>query len=250
MDWLRGEPRDPTVTVGETELPLAIRRHARARRMTMRLAPDGSEVRITLPQWGRTADALLFVRSRREWLEAQLAAVPRAVPPAPGGTVTYRGQPLVIEWSAASRRKPLVRDGVLQLGGPAGTVAARVQRWLEAEALRFGQQDLLHYCAAARQPVPDLGLSRALRRWGSCSGPRPGTGGADGAGRRIRINWRLIQAPDNVRRSVVAHEVAHLVHFDHSPAFHRLLGSLFEGDLKACDDWLRREGRGLYASFG
>ena len=41
---------------------------------------------------------------------------------------------------------------------------------------------------------------------------------------RSRINWRLVMAPDPVRRSVVAHEVAHLVHFDHSPAFHALLG--------------------------
>ena len=86
---------------------------------------------------------------------------------------------------------------------------------------------------------PALRLSRALRRWGSCSGKGC-----------IRINWRLVQAPDHVRRSVVAHEVAHLVHFDHSPAFRALLAQLFEGDLAAADDWLRREGRGLYAAFG
>ena len=93
--------------------------------------------------------------------------------------------------------------------------------------------------ARAAVPEPQLRLSRAGRRWGSCSG----------AG-CIRINWRLVQAPDAVRRSVVAHEVAHLVHFDHSPAFRALLAALFEGDLKAADDWLRREGRGLYAAFG
>jgi predicted metal-dependent hydrolase len=244
IDWLRGEPRDPSITVAGVDLPLAIRRHARARRMTMRLAPDGSEVRITLPHWGRTADALVFVNSRRDWLERQLAAVPRAAPPAPDGVVVYRGERLAIDWAAARARQPLVRGHLLQLGGPADTLAARVQRWLETEALRLGQQDLAHYCAAAGQPVPEFGLSRALRRWGSCSGER------DGARRRIRLNWRLIQAPDEVRRSVVAHEVAHLVHFDHSRAFHGLLESLFEGDLKGCDDWLRREGRGLYASFG
>ena len=57
-------------------------------------------------------------------------------------------------------------------------------------------------------------------------------------------------APDHVRRSVVAHEVAHLVHFDHSPAFHALLGELYEGDLRQADHWLKREGRRLYAAFG
>ena len=57
-------------------------------------------------------------------------------------------------------------------------------------------------------------------------------------------------APDEVRRSVVAHEVAHLAHFDHSPAFHAELGRLFEGDLAAADRWLKDHGRTLYAPFG
>jgi hypothetical protein len=53
-----------------------------------------------------------------------------------------------------------------------------------------------------------------------------------------------------VRRSVVAHEVAHLVHFDHSPAFHALLDRLFEDDIEDANRWLSRHGRELYAAFG
>ncbi|MEC7398577.1 MAG: M48 family metallopeptidase, partial [Pseudomonadota bacterium] len=87
--------------------------------------------------------------------------------------------------------------------------------------------------------APPLRLSRAQRRWGSCSSS--GT---------VRINWRLVQAPDAVRRSVVAHEVAHLVHFDHSPAFHALLAELYEGDQHEADAWLKTKGRTLYADFG
>ncbi|MFX8523827.1 M48 family metallopeptidase, partial [Acinetobacter baumannii] len=75
-------------------------------------------------------------------------------------------------------------------------------------------------CARAGLAVPRLALSRAQRRWGSCA--------ADGT---IRINWRLVMAPDAVRRSVVAHEVAHITHFDHSPAFHAHLDRLYEGSI-------------------
>jgi predicted metal-dependent hydrolase len=239
IDWLRREKESPTVRIGGRELPLAIRRHARATRLTMRLAPDGSEVRVTLPRWGRTADAVVFAGKRVDWLEQQLARVPRAEPPRPGGTIAYRGERLAIEWDTALPRKPGFAEGRLRLGGPRETVPARVRRWLEAEALRLLADDLAHYCARAGQPMPLLRLSRAARRWGSCSG----------AG-CIRINWRLIQAPDTVRRSVVAHEVAHLVHFDHSPAFRALLTDLFEGDVAEADAWLRRKGRTLYAAFG
>ena len=57
-------------------------------------------------------------------------------------------------------------------------------------------------------------------------------------------------APAFVRRSVVAHEVAHLVHFDHSADFHAMLGRIFEGDIRAANRWLKREGRQLYVPLG
>lgn len=57
-------------------------------------------------------------------------------------------------------------------------------------------------------------------------------------------------APDMVRRSVVAHEVAHLVHFDHSPAFHHCLKTTFEGSVHEANRWLKANGRTLYVPFG
>ncbi|KPL69504.1 metal-dependent hydrolase [Erythrobacter sp. SG61-1L] len=239
IDWLRRAPADPRMELCGRQVPVTIRRHPTARRMTLRLAPDGSEVRLTLPRWGRTLDGLDFAASRRDWLEAQMARLPSASPPEAGGLVLYRGEEVAIRWHEPARRRPVLDDGMLLVGGPQDGVAARIRRWLEAEALHHLEADLAHYCAAAGKPAPPLRLSRAQRRWGSCA--------SDGT---IRINWRLIQAPDHVRRSVVAHEVAHLSHFDHSPAFHARLAELFEGDVKSANRWLKAHGRRLYASFG
>lgn len=240
LDWLRRKPaEEPSITLGDTTLPIIIRRLGHARRLTLRLAPDGSEVRLSMPQWGRTAEALAFVASRQGWLKAQLAAVPAPAAPLATAGVAYRGKVLRLEHDPASTRRVRMDDGALWCGGPAENLPPRLRRWLEAEARRLLAEDMAHYCARAERPVPRLALSGATRRWGSCS-----------AKGMIRVNWRLVMAPDDVRRSVVAHEVAHLVHFDHSPAFHALLGSLFEGDLRAANRWLKREGRGLYAAFG
>lgn len=239
IDWLRAKTEAPTVNLAGRDVPVAIRRHRRARRMTMRLAPDGSEVRITLPQWGRALDALVFATRRLGWLEQEIAKIPTGAPPQPGGTLAYRGERLAIDWAPAHRRTPRLTDGTIELGGPHDTVPARLRRWLESEALHLLGEDLTEYCARAGLAQPALRLSRAQRRWGSCSGKGC-----------IRVNWRLVQAPDFVRRSVVAHEVAHLVHFDHSPAFRALLRELYEGEIGQADAWLRHEGRGLYAAFG
>ncbi|MEQ9093423.1 MAG: M48 family metallopeptidase [Miltoncostaeaceae bacterium] len=49
-------------------------------------------------------------------------------------------------------------------------------------------------------------------RWGSCS-----------AAGRLSLSWRLLLAPEWIADHVVDHEVCHLVHLDHSPAFWSLL---------------------------
>jgi predicted metal-dependent hydrolase len=192
-----------------------------------------------MPRWGRTAEALAFARARADWLERQLAALPQIAAPSGGGTLAYRGRALMIEHSPGGSRRVRLTEEAIMLGGPAETLGPRLRRWLTVEARRLLADDLAHYCAVAGLPLPKLALSGAQRRWGSCS--------AKGA---VRINWRLIMAPDFVRRSVVAHEVAHLVHFDHSAKFHALLGELYEGDIAEANRWLKREGRGLYGLFG
>lgn len=246
IDWLRRTPKQPepqarvrrTVDLDGRALPLAIRRLRTARRMTLRLAPDGSEARITLPPWGRVGEAIAFAQDRRDWLAAQLAALPAPHLVEPGGALPYRGERLTIEWRDDAPRKPVLDDGAVVLGGPRTALETRLKRWLEAEAQRLFAADAADYAAAAGLATPQVRLTRARRRWGSCA--------TDGT---IRLNWRLVMAPDPVRRSVVAHEIAHLVHFDHSPEFHVCLARIFEGDLRAANRWLKRDGRSLYSVF-
>ena len=246
IDWLRRAPKPPEpaervrrmLDLGGRDLPLAIRRLRTARRMTLRLAPDGSEARITLPPWGRVGEAIAFAHDRRDWLARQLAALPAPHTVEPGGALPYRGERLTIDWRDDAPRKPTLDGGAVVLGGPRAALESRLKRWLEAEALRLFAADAVEYSAAAGIAAPQVRLTRARRRWGSCA--------TDGT---IRLNWRLVMAPDHVRRSVVAHEIAHLVHFDHSPEFHACLARIFEGDLRAANRWLKREGRSLYAVF-
>lgn len=241
LDWLRRGQKeaDPAIELGGRRVPIVIRRLAQSRRMTMRLAPDGSEIRIAIPRWGRTQDALDFARLRADWLAAQLASHTPRGELAPGGLLLFEGVPHRIEHSPGSARRVAREAGVIRVGGAVDSLAPRLARWMQAQAREHFAQDLDFYCARAAVPMPPLALSGAQARWGSCS--------ARGA---IRLNWRLMMAPAPVRRAVVAHEVAHLIHFNHSPAFHALLARLFEGDLEETNRWLKRHGRSLYVPLG
>ncbi|MCA9322286.1 MAG: M48 family metallopeptidase, partial [Planctomycetes bacterium] len=70
-------------------------------------------------------------------------------------------------------------------------------------------------------------------RWGSCSSKG-----------NLAFNWRLVLAPPEILDYVVAHEVAHLVHLDHGPDFHRLLERLCP-EHRRKDRWLDEHGETL-----
>jgi hypothetical protein len=234
------DPRggDPLIDIEGQQVPIRIRRSAQARRISLRADAVRREIRITMPVYAPTQTALEFVEAKKQWIAARLESAPAAAPIAPGSTIAFEGEPHRIDWSADAPRRVerhIGNDGAaLRVGGPEDMAGARVLRWLKEEARRTMTDDLAEYCAKAGEAPPRLSLGDQRSRWGSCSSR--GT---------ISMSWRLIMAPASVRRSVIAHEVAHMRHMDHSPAFYRWFEEIFEGDRKAADRWLKMHGTAL-----
>jgi len=62
----------------------------------------------------------------------------------------------------------------------------------------------------------------------------------------IRLNWRLIGAPDYVADYICIHELCHLPHHDHSPQFWATVNRLTP-HTQAAEKWLKAHGRELFA---
>lgn len=210
---------------------VTIRRHAGARRMTLRVSGRDGSVTLTLPpRLGRDA-ALAFAESRRAWLGGARAAVPQAVPVAFGAALPVEGSALTL--TAAPVRAPEIRADALLLpqSRPAGASSAGFLRGL-AQARLTAAAD--RHAAALGRTFHALALRDTSSRWGSCT--------ADG---RLMFSWRLAMAPPEVLDYVAAHEVAHLAHMDHSPRFWAAVERLCPGH-RACRAWLRTDGAALH----
>ena len=107
----------------------------------------------------------------------------------------------------------------LRLGLPASAAPAQIRdavhRWLLAEARRLFAERAAHFAARLGVRVARLSLTSARTRWGSAS--------ADGS---VRLNWRLVHFELPTIDYVVAHELAHLRHMNHGPAFWAVVASV------------------------
>jgi len=81
--------------------------------------------------------------------------------------------------------------------------------------------------------VKSVSMRSQSTRWGSCSS----TGS-------LNYNWRLILAPPHVLDYVAAHEVAHLVHMNHSAQFWAATKRALP-DMERGKAWLKAHGKVL-----
>jgi predicted metal-dependent hydrolase len=215
-------------------LPVVIRIHPRARRLKLRLDPARALLLLTCPPRSGGRAALDWAAGQRGWVEAQLADAEPARPLVPGSVIPLEGREARLEWLEGGPRTVSWRNGVLACGGPRHAFARRIEAWLRARARDLLSADTADAARLAGVAVKRVSIGDAGTRWGSCS--------ASGS---IRYNWRLVLAPCDVRRWVVAHEVAHRLHMNHGPAFKALEAELFDGDPEAARLSLRSLGPGL-----
>ena len=227
-------PAGALVTHEALPLPVDIRPIRSARKLRLRLDERRNVLKLTCPARMSRRSALAWAAEQREWVEAQLALVQPGRPLTPGATIPLEGRETLLEWREGAPRTPRHDGDILFCGGSEQGFARRIELFLKRKAIATLSAETAEYAEAAGLAARSVAVGDADSRWGSCS-----------ASGRIRYSWRLILAPPEARRYVVAHEVAHLRHLNHGAEFKALERQLFGDGLAAARALLTRVGPGL-----
>ena len=232
---LSTESSEAEILIDGVAMPVRVRRSARARAYKLTIDGLRGELRLSLPARANLKRALGWAQGHEDWVRAQMAVTPAVTLLGDGATFPLEGREVRICWIAGATRTIRLEGNRLILGGAAESVGARVLRWLRTRAKAVLEAETLAMAQDHGLIVASVGTGDTRSRWGSCT--------SSGA---IRYSWRLILAPAWVRRSTVAHELAHLLHMDHSPAFHAAHARIYGEDPRPARAWLKAHGAGLH----
>lgn len=227
--WLKS--RSEASLAAELPVPIDIRPLRTAKRLRLRFDAATTTLKLTCPWRTSRRAALAWALDQRQWIDAQLARAAPAEPFVVGASIPIEGRETTIVWSESAPRTPVIMNDELRCGGPQNGLGRRIETFLKKLALETMSREVAEFASAAGVAARAVGVGDAGSRWGSCSSQG-----------RIRLSWRLILAPANVRRYVVAHEVAHLVHLNHGPEFKALEARLFGPGLSEAKGRLKRLG--------
>jgi predicted metal-dependent hydrolase len=217
------EPR--RIVLRGREVTYRLKRSQRRRRVAFLVDERGLSVHAPWRASDRLVEEAIVGATR--WILAKLDEWARK-PRAPertwrdGAPLEYLGRPLALALAHDPHLTltELTHDARLEVRLPrpddADAVRAAVVRWYRRHAERHFPDRVAHFAERLGVERPRLFLSDAATRWGSCN-----------ARREVRLNWRLMQAPERLVDYVVAHELAHLLHLNHSARFWRVVERIY-----------------------
>lgn len=230
------------------EHALKIVKTTRRGSVALKVSPEGAS--LLVPKQFSDQTIAELVAAEAEWLlssiQKQLAQLPAKIELVSGETVPLFGEPMrYFEDHTTPVPSLHVR---LEAGQVCAFLKSRrqlksPQATLRKKWMAFYSEQLADYLLPRLADLADeIGVTpsdvtiRNYRsRWGSCY--------ADG---RVQFNWRLAMAPKPVIDYVIQHELCHLIHPNHSPAYWQLVQQHCP-DLAKQKAWLKQHGSALMA---
>ena len=206
-----------------------------SRRLTLKIDEKERVPVLSIPRFCSQKQAVKFVNEHLDWIVKSLNKLPEVKYFADGVSFFLFGQEVTVEHHPEARRGVWIEENKLCVSGASEFIHRRVKDYIKKRAQDEFYIRSLALAQKIGQKLTGVSIKDTSSRWGSCSTLH-----------HINYSWRIALAPDFVIDYLMAHEVSHLAHPDHSDAFWACVASL-------CPEWsngriwLKRYGKTLYA---
>jgi len=220
------------ITLGERVIALEVRRHQRARRISLKLSPARDGIVMTLPRRASVEAGMKFFISKADWVLANVES-DAGIVLKDGAVIPLFGEMTLIR-HMPGRGVTQQAAGELHVYGNAEFTARRVKDYIRKGLQEKCVRQAQAIAAQIGKTVRSVRIRDTSARWGSCS-----TSG------NLSFNFRLAFAPTEVLEYLIAHEVAHLAQMNHSAQFWTTVAELCP-PMRTARTWIRRNGHTLY----
>lgn len=217
-----------------------------ARRRTVSLEIRDAQLLVRAPVGVSERDLERFVQQKSLWIDSKIRAQQALLARVPqyryvtGTCLPFMGEELTLEVAEGAVGRAERLGSALTVATsrrsrrPAEEqVRALVEGWYRAQSLERLTEKTRALSGRMGLECTAVNIRRTKSKWGHCTSRG-----------EIQYNWQILLAPEPVVDYLVAHEVCHLRHHNHSRAFWHLVEQVCP-DYRRQRDWLKANGRCL-----
>lgn len=224
--------------LGQENVKCKILRSERSRHVALHITLEGF-LEVKIPARGRVkiSDVWRFVREKERWILRSINKMKKISEEAKTkkGYILFLGREVLIEVIESSKKRPVARPHAGKLVVEANKENKEGRREAIIKFYKKHAKEIIGKIAARKAlemgvSFHKISLRSQKSRWGSCSSKRT-----------LSFNFCLVAAPQEVLEYVVVHELAHLVHRNHSKSFWALVQKHCQ-NYKQHRKWLNKNG--------
>jgi len=214
----------------ERSIKVQIKYNSRAKHTILRIDPRTDALIITVPKVLSPSKIRCLVENNANWILEKMSLLPPKTPFIDGQSFNLMGKRIVICHDPDNLGGVKLINKTLLVSGKVEHISRRIKDWLKKYAHDILANKVRSMAADLDASFGRISIRDNRSSWGSCSSKG-----------NIAFSWRLIMAPEPVVNYMVAHEVAHLVHLNHSRDFWNTVDSLV-ANYQESKNWLRTNG--------
>ena len=229
------------------DLPFELVRSAKRKTLTIEVSKKN--VRVRIPAHFSDQKTYRLLEPHLDWVQQKWADQAKVVETSPkayhdGETFYFLGKPVHLTYlndqplGYVHLAYPHLYVGTNKVGSRSRDSIQLLLRkvldaWYRTSALSCLRDKTEHFEKLIGVKPSTVNVRKYKARWGSCS--------SSGA---ITYNFCIIMAPHDIVNYIVVHELCHLIEYNHSPRFWKLVGRFISSPIQ-CRQWLRYHGARL-----
>lgn len=218
----------------ETGLDIEVKKSTKSKKISLRIDSKLNKAVLSIPRFCSLQKSLDFVVMHKQWIAEKLRELPEKKLFEDGEIISLFGEELKIVHSPNTKAGVHIKGKNIIISGSLDFLHRRTKDFI----IKTSKEKFYNLSKQKADEISER-LNRVFikdtkSRWGSCSSLR-----------NINYSWRIALAPYHVFEYIVAHEVSHLKHQDHSQNFWNTVKELcpkYEISYK----WLQKNGKDLH----
>jgi predicted metal-dependent hydrolase len=221
-----------TICIDDKEITIIINKSNRAKYISLRIKAGG-EIVLTVPPKQSINKAKKFLYSKQGWLLEKISKT-GSINIFEHGYLPIMGQEYKIITHPTTSGKVRIIDNELHIYGNIISSGLILEKLLKTTL----RDKIIFYADKFTKQIDTkynkISLRDTKSRWGSCSSKG-----------NLSFCWRIIFAPEEIIKYLVAHEISHLLEMNHSTKFWQIVSSL-DNNYKHSEQWLKNNGNILH----
>lgn len=222
-----------SIFFGPENIQIGVLRSRRIRRISMRFTPP-DKFSISCPLGVKDSTLEDFLLRNSKWLAEKKKFIEANIEVKVGAKIPFKGKFFIIKQDNSISDYCKIHQDQILIPKGSRNIGFVVRDFLIAEISAVALPLVAGFSEMLGEKYKGIKFKDTKSRWGSCTSDKS-----------IMLSWRLIMAPEEILEYVVAHEVAHLKHMNHSPKFWETV-ELLCNDHKRLRGWVKYSGANLF----